>query len=137
VLDASHNPEGAGVLDVNLGSLRAQTGRPVVAVVGAMGAMRAESLLAVLCRHCAEIHLVVPRQSRACSHEEMEALVPRSYAGRIVRSSVEGLFPAPDTFAAGAAADTILVTGSIYLLGEVLSRLEPQRGPSEARLQDF
>jgi dihydrofolate synthase/folylpolyglutamate synthase len=137
VLDASHNPEGAGVLDTNLGVLRAETGRPVVAVVGAMGAMRAEALLGVLCRHCAEIHLVVPKQARACSHDELEALIPRSYAGRIVRSSVRDLFPAPNTFTAGGAGDTILVTGSIYLLGEVLARLEPHRGASEARLQDF
>jgi dihydrofolate synthase/folylpolyglutamate synthase len=137
VLDSSHNPEGACVLDANLGSLRAETGRPVVAVVGALGAARAEALLGVLSRHCAEIHLVVPRQARACSHEEMEALVPRSFGGRVVRSTVQGLFPGPDTFTAGGAGDTILVTGSIYLLGEVLARLEPQRGASEARLQDF
>ena len=33
--------------------------------------------------------------------------------------------------------DVIVLTGSIYLLGEVLCRLEPQRGPGEGRLQDF
>jgi dihydrofolate synthase/folylpolyglutamate synthase len=38
---------------------------------------------------------------------------------------------------AGGPDDSLLVTGSIYLLGEVLARLEPQRGPSEGRLQDF
>jgi dihydrofolate synthase/folylpolyglutamate synthase len=31
----------------------------------------------------------------------------------------------------------VVVTGSIYLLGEVLARLEPQRGPGEGHLQDF
>jgi dihydrofolate synthase/folylpolyglutamate synthase len=29
------------------------------------------------------------------------------------------------------------VTGSIYLIGEVLACLEPQRGAGEGRLQDF
>jgi dihydrofolate synthase/folylpolyglutamate synthase len=38
---------------------------------------------------------------------------------------------------AGGPDDVIVVTGSIYLLGEVLTRLEPQRGPGEGRLQDF
>ncbi|MEJ1974599.1 MAG: Mur ligase family protein [Lacunisphaera sp.] len=33
--------------------------------------------------------------------------------------------------------DTIVVTGSIYLLGEILERLEPRRGAGEGRLQDF
>ena len=36
-----------------------------------------------------------------------------------------------------AARDTVVVTGSVYLIGEVLARLEPQRGLGEGRLQDF
>jgi dihydrofolate synthase/folylpolyglutamate synthase len=31
----------------------------------------------------------------------------------------------------------LVLTGSIYLLGEVLARLEPERGAGEGRLQDF
>ena len=31
----------------------------------------------------------------------------------------------------------VVVTGSIYLLGEIMARLAPQRGPGEGRLQDF
>jgi dihydrofolate synthase/folylpolyglutamate synthase len=31
----------------------------------------------------------------------------------------------------------VVVTGSIYLLGEVLARIEPDRGTGEGRLQDF
>jgi dihydrofolate synthase/folylpolyglutamate synthase len=29
------------------------------------------------------------------------------------------------------------VTGSIYLIGEVLERIQPSRGMGEGRLQDF
>ena len=36
-----------------------------------------------------------------------------------------------------AELETVVVTGSIYLLGEVLARVEPARGPGEGRLQDF
>ena len=137
VLDSSHNPEGASVLDTNLGRLVAETGRPPVAIVGALGAMRAGPLLEVVCRHCRELHLAVPRQARASTYDELEALVPGSFKGRIIRSTVEGLFPGPGICTAGEKDDVIVVTGSIYLLGEVLSRLEPQRGPGEGRLQDF
>jgi dihydrofolate synthase / folylpolyglutamate synthase len=136
-LDSSHNPEGAGVLDANLASLHRETGRPPVAIVGALGAMRAGPLLEVLCRHCRELHLVVPHQSRASSHAELEALVPGTFHGRAIRSTVEELFPSPWVCTAGGPDDVIVVTGSIYLLGEVLTRLEPQRGPGEGRLQDF
>jgi len=137
ILDSSHNPEGAGVLDANLSALRLETSRDPVAVVGALGAMRAGPLLEVLCRHCRELHLVVPHQSRASTYAELEALVPGTFRGRVVRSTVEGLFPAPGSCTAGGPDDVIVVTGSIYLLGEVLTRLEPQRGPGEGRLQDF
>jgi dihydrofolate synthase/folylpolyglutamate synthase len=137
ILDASHNPEGAGVLDSNLGRLRLETGRPPVAIVGALGAQRAGPLLEVLCRHCREIHLVVPHQPRASSHAELEALVPRTFLGRTFRSTLEQLFPSPTICTAGGSDDVIVVTGSIYLLGEVLCRLEPERGPGEGRLQDF
>jgi len=137
ILDSSHNPEGASVLDTNLGRLRKESGTPIVAVVGALGAMRAGALLEVLCRHCADIHLVVPSQGRACGHAELESLIPASYTGTTHRSTVGGLFPAPDTCTAGGPGDGILVTGSIYLLGEILARLEPHRGLSEGHLQDF
>jgi len=137
ILDASHNPEGAGVLDTDLARLGVETGRSPVAIVGALGATRAGPLLEVLCRHSREIHLVVPRQPRASTFAELESLVPGTFRGKIVRSTVEELFPAPGTCTAGGRDDVIVVTGSIYLLGEVLARLEPQRGPGEGRLQDF
>jgi dihydrofolate synthase/folylpolyglutamate synthase len=137
ILDSSHNPEGASVLDANLTSLGIETGRSPVAVVGALGSLRAAPLLEVISRHCREIHLAVPKQARATSHDDLVALVPKGYKGRVVRSSVEELFPSPGICTAGEKGDIIVVTGSIYLLGEVLSRLEPQRGPSEGRLQDF
>jgi dihydrofolate synthase/folylpolyglutamate synthase len=137
ILDSSHNPEGAEVLDANLSRLHLETGRHPVAIVGALGAARAGPLLEVLSRHCRELYLVVPHQSRASSHAELESLVPPSFQGRVLRSTVEELFPTPESCTAGSPDDVIVVTGSIYLLGEILTRLEPERGPGEGRLQDF
>jgi dihydrofolate synthase/folylpolyglutamate synthase len=123
ILDASHNPEGAQVLDHNLAQLEAETGRAPIVITGVLGAARAKPLLETIARHAAEIHFVVPQQPRACSHEELEALVPAGYRGRIVRDTVERLFPAADRCAVGGPDDVVVVTGSIYLLGEVLARL--------------
>ena len=137
VLDASHNSEGARALDANLKKLAAETGRAPVVVTGALGVARAEALLDVISRHAREIYFTMPNQSRACSFEELEALVPPEFSRRTHRATVAGLFPTARICAAGGADDVIVVTGSIYLLGEVLARLEPQRGADEGRLQDF
>lgn len=137
IFDASHNPEGAEMLDGNLRHLISENGRPPVVVTGVLGSQRAEAILSTLCRQVQDIHLVVPQQARACSFEQLESLIPASYRGRLHRASVEKLFPAPGLCTIGGPDDTILVTGSIYLLGEVLARLEPERGPGEGRLQDF
>ncbi len=140
VLDASHNPEGAEVLDGLLAKLVAETGRAPVVVTGVLGAARAKPLLEVVGRYAKEIHLARPQQARASSFEELEALVPADFlarGGKLARGAVETLFPRAGVCAIGAADDVIVVTGSIYLLGEVLARLEPERGRGEQRLQDF
>jgi dihydrofolate synthase/folylpolyglutamate synthase len=127
-------------LDGLLAKLVAETGRAPVVVTGVLGAARAEPLLEVVGRHAKAIHLVRPQQARASSFEELEALVPREFfvrGGKLARGAVETLFPRPGVCAIGAADDVIVVTGSIYLLGEVLARLEPERGRGEQRLQDF
>ncbi len=137
IVDSSHNPEGAAVLDANLRALVERTGRAPVIVTGILGPDRAAAILPVACRHAREIHLVVPAQRRACSFEQLAALIPSTYGGAVRRSTVEAIFPAHETCLAGAAGDAVVVTGSIYLAGEVLGRLRPELGPSESGLQDF
>jgi dihydrofolate synthase/folylpolyglutamate synthase len=63
--------------------------------------------------------------------------VPAGFAGRTHRAEVAEIFPAPQACAIGGPDDVIVVTGSIYLIGEALACLEPQRGAGEGRLQDF
>ena len=123
ILDASHNPEGAAVLESNLARLVAETGRAPVVITGVLGTVRARPLIEVICRHAAEIRLVVPRQPRACSYAELEALIPSNYRGRVVRDTVESLFPAPGECSVGPRDEVVVVTGSIYLLGEVMAAL--------------
>lgn len=137
VIDSSHNAEGATVLAHNLGVLAASSSRAPIAIVGVLGESRARPILEVLCRHVRELHLVVPAQRRACSHEELIRLLPPGFPGPVMRTTVERLFPSPDTCTAGEAGDTIVVAGSVYLAGEVLARLDPAGRPAESQLQDF
>lgn len=137
ILDASHNPEGATVLEDNLRKLVAATGRAPVIVTGVLGEYRARALLEVICRHAARVLLVIPHQARACSFAELEAFAPDAGRALLERSTLEEIFPDAATCAVGGPEDTVVVTGSIYLIGEVLARIEPRRGAGEGRLQDF
>ena len=137
ILDASHNPEGALGLEQNLQKLIATTGRKPIIVAGALGEFRARALLGVVLRYAREVHLVTPHQARACTFEEMLALVPAAERASVRRNALEQIFPDAHTCTLGGPDDTIVVTGSIYLLGEVLERIEPGRGAGEGRLQDF
>ncbi len=137
ILDASHNPEGAEVLERSLQRLVAETGRKPVIVAGALGEFRARALLEVVLKFARELHLVTPQQARATPAETMLAMVPLD-SRRLVRTdSLARIFPNATTCMLGEPGDTVVVTGSIYLLGEVLERLEPARGTGEGKLQDF
>lgn len=137
ILDASHNPEGVAVLAENLRQLVAEMGRAPVIITGALGEFRARALLEVVLRFAREVHLVTPKQARACTYEELLALIPDEQRRRVHRGDVAVLFPTADRCAVGAPGEIVVVTGSIYLLGEVLERIEPKRGAGEGRLQDF
>jgi dihydrofolate synthase/folylpolyglutamate synthase len=137
ILDASHNPEGALMLEHNLQRLVAEKARKPVIVAAALGEFRARALLDVLVRYAREIHIITPRQARATPFEEMLTLVPPEHRHLVYRATVESVFPNPSHCTLGGPDDTIVVTGSIYLLGEVLERIEPGRGAGEGRLQDF
>ena len=137
ILDASHNPEGVQTLEQNLKILIAASGRKPVIVTGALGEFRARALLGVVLRYASEVHLVTPKQARACSFEELLALVPEPQRPLVHRGAVDALFPDADTCTVGGADVPVVVTGSIYLLGEVLERIEPGRGAGEGKLQDF
>jgi len=137
ILDASHNREGAEVLDANLIRLREQTGRRPVIITGVLGEYRARALLEVIARHAETVHLIIPNQSRACTFEELERIASEPLRGRLRRATVESVFPAPEICTVGTHDDVVVVTGSLYLLGEILERIQPERGSGEGKLQDF
>lgn len=137
ILDTSHNPEGAVELDHNLAKLTEKIDGPLTIVVGALGSNRAGPLLEIVSRYADNLFLVEPRQKRACSHAELESLLPGSFSGKCVKSQVADLFGEKLITQTGKPNHTIVVTGSIYLAGEVLAALAPAKTVSETHLQDF
>jgi dihydrofolate synthase/folylpolyglutamate synthase len=122
IIDGSHNEEGARVVEPLLASLPAPT-----VIAGALGAERARPLIETAARHAARLVLVRPDNERACSVDELAALVPADYRGEVRRASVADLFPSPAT--CSAEGETVVVLGSLYLVGEVLARVRGQGLP--------
>ncbi len=136
ILDATHNEDAARWLDRNLRALRERTGKKPVVITGTLGEGRARSLLEVVSRHAAEIRLLRANQPRATSFELLESILAHSFRGPVSRSSVPDLFPEPGVCTAGNEGDTVVLTGSIYLIGEVMERLQASAPIAETRLQD-
>jgi dihydrofolate synthase/folylpolyglutamate synthase len=116
IVDGSHNEEGIRAVAPLLGTLNAPT-----VIVGALGVDRARPLVAAATKAAGRLVLVRPDNERACSIEELAALVPADFRGEVHRASVAELFPSPATCA--AEGETVVVLGSLYLVGEVLARL--------------
>lgn len=135
ILDATHNGEGSAHLDQNLEQLVARTGRKPFIMTGTLGTARAQALLPVVAKWARGIYLVRPHQPRACSFEELEEALPDP-CPPVVRSSLTGLFPAPGVCAVGEPGDTIVATGSIYLIGEIMDALYHHVPVAEGSLQD-
>jgi dihydrofolate synthase / folylpolyglutamate synthase len=132
ILDATHNAEGCLCLDENLQSLNE---KPVV-LTGTLGEDRARDLMQVVSRYAREIRLLVPNQPRACSYETLEDAIPADFSGKVIRSTVLREFHSSSS--EQASNIPFVVTGSIYLLGEVLATIEGNNcQDSGASLQDW
>ena len=136
ILDASHNPEGSEMLDENLQKLVNDLGTKPIIVAGTLGEFRARSLMAVASRHARELHLLAPDQSRATPTEVLETCIPAANTAPIYHRLLEDIFPAVGVCTLGEPGDTIVVTGSLYLIGEVLERLTCATPVEQGRLQD-
>lgn len=138
ILDATHNPEGRAMLDANLTQLSAETGARPIIVAGTLGEDRAQSLIPLAAGHAGALYLVCPNQPRATGTEQLARFIPEDQKELpLYHSSVDALFPSPGVCKVGQAGDTVVVTGSIYLVGEVLERLTATHPVGDDELQDL
>ncbi len=128
ILDATHNPEGVAVLKQNLSSLSEQ---PII-IAGTLGEDRAQSLMEVVSQHARELYLVTPKQDRATPTSFLKSCLDRD----AVETDLSVLFPKAGCCAVGEPGDSIVVTGSIYLVGEVMERIQGVRSNDGGRMQD-
>ena len=64
--------------------------------------LRGKALLPVIARHAREVHLVVPHQERACSHEILGGILAPIFSGPVSPATVEAIFPSPGRCTLGA-----------------------------------
>ncbi len=117
ILDACHNSAGAVCLRENLETLPE---KPEV-WVGILGEDRAPDIMDVIQRHAHAIKIFEVQQPRACSFSFLRSLIPKSYEGEVIDFDFK---KAKDELFRPALKRTILVTGSIYLIGDILSIIQ-------------
>jgi dihydrofolate synthase/folylpolyglutamate synthase len=132
ILDASHNPEGVAALEENLVDLVKTDRKEPIIITGSLGETRARSLMTVVGRFARELYLVRPNQERATSTAFLQSCLDRD----AVETDLDALFPEAGRCSVGASGDTIVVTGSLYLIGEVLERIQGSSSQDGSGLQD-
>ena len=137
ILDATHNPEGSYFLDENLAALEEELGQKPWIVAGTLGDFRAQYLMPVAAKHARGLFLLEPQQPRTATFDMLRKWIPDSSELLVENASKESLFPAEQVCTIGQPGDTIVVTGSIYLLGEILERLTGHETETGAALQDL
>jgi len=137
ILDCTHNAEGAAMLRQNLQAHLEKTGRKPVILVGTLGLARAQFLMAVCAEFARKLVLLEPKQPRACNFAELRRFIPPGFEGTVEEGRVAQIFPAPGVCALGEPGETILATGSIYLVGEITERVQGQSTLGESVLQDL
>jgi dihydrofolate synthase/folylpolyglutamate synthase len=120
ILDATHNPEGAHYLKENLKGLTS----PPIIITGTLGDERALALMETIAPFARELILVKPNQPRATSTETLRKAIPETFAGTIKEGDLHKIFPKAKCCTVGKTGDTIVITGSIYLIGEILTFLQ-------------
>ena len=125
ILDSTHNSEAGLQLEENLLKHITESGKKPIIITGILGNERARDIMPLLSKYTETLYLVEPKQPRSCSAETLASMIPKSQPIQTIASEIEALF-SKGRCHIGKETDTILITGSIYLIAEVLTILEGQ-----------
>lgn len=122
ILDGAHNPSGAQVLfDFLHSQIHDCPGRKLILVVGMMRDKNHQGFLHVLLPLVDCLILTQPRMERAASVDELNQAVDRDgLVPCLLSNSWDAICQAKEI---AKPSDLICVTGSLFLVGEVLKRL--------------
>ena len=132
ILDACHNSEGAETLKPQIKKL--PRGADLVIWFGSLGKERADEILKVLLPLGTEIHLFQQNQPRACSFEELYNLIPHRHRPKVFNGVKPDI---PSKINKLRKNQILLITGSIYLLGEILEIVKKKKKLTGTNFQDL
>jgi len=123
VIDVAHNPAGAWALRAALSER--YEGRPLIFLFGAMRDKAIAEMAEILFPLAERVIATRPDNPRAASPEEIVQSAARTGAGiEVVENVKEAVSRAKDWAGTLAGAEAVIVvTGSIYLVGEVMSAM--------------
>ena len=132
VMDACHNQEGAKALRKQLEKL--PDNKELIVWFGSLGEDRASEILRELCEFALEIRFFQPGQPRACSFDMLKSLIPSQYSGHLLNGEMERVGIYLDQIKSN---QILLITGSIYLLGEIMEIVKSQKNTLGTGFQDL
>ncbi len=126
IVDGAHNPDAVGALVESLPEILA--GAPLALVLGVLEDKDAAGMLSALLPLCERAWFTAPPSSRALSPAALQSLARQLGFEAVVSEPrvVQALAQAREWASSRGAA--VVVTGSVYLVGEVLAKA---RGPAE------
>ena len=127
LLDGAHNPAGARALARFQDECLA--GRRVVLVYGAMRDKAVPEIAEILFPRAELVVLTRPEQFRTAAPETVRELAAHLNANIVIEPEPEAALAR--ALAAASPNDVILVTGSLFLVGDIKRRCAPSIGPQE------
>ena len=129
LLDAAHNPDGAAALARFLADPPAPFPAPPVLLVGVLADKDAAAMLASLAPRAGRLVLTLPPHQRGRDPRELLALLPAGTAADVEPDPTAALDHALAlTRARATGADTLVVCGSLYLVGAARTGLRRRFG---------
>ena len=120
LLDAGHNPHAAAAVAAFLDVLAARGEGPVDLLLGLLADKQAEAIVPPLAARTRRVTLTLPPHSRGRDPRDLLPLAPGA--------TIESDLPTALDHALAAAPDTLLVTGSFYLVGATRRYLRERFG---------
>ena len=130
ILDACHNSAGAKCLEQNLIELNE---KPQI-WLGVLGKERAVDIVRVVSKYASSLVLFEVSQPRSCTFKELRSLIPSKFKGEIIDFDLK---KATYYLSNLKKEQTILITGSIYLIGDILSILRGYEKKNKFNLSDL
>lgn len=120
-LDGGHNPEGGQVIAATLRTQAHRNPKPLHLIVGMLATKDAESFLAAFAHDAASLHAIpIPSQKIARAPDDICALARNVGLTATAQESVEAALASIMAKQNNKPA-RILITGSLYLAGEILT----------------